>query len=979
MITPHALVQERPQTPGGRPQTPGARPQTPLLQTSEIKQYTKTLVDAAPAHLVNESDQKLEDDVNLLAKLLVDTIKEHSGIAGGHPERLISIIEGVLAASHLYFDAPSDESFEKLVTLIQQVVTPTEYLEVTRVFHEFLTLAEVAERQHRVRRWRGYRRGENDLHFRQTFKDAFKFLLDKGFTGEQIREELTKQHIELVLTAHPTQAARRTLLTKYFNIAQQLETRDRTVLTPAEHADMMDAIRREIVGAWRTNTVRRIRPTPEDEARGALSVLENSIWKALPKFMRTLDATLAEYDIEPIPVDKSIISFGSWIGGDRDGNPFVTHEVTTEVLKLCRWRASELIYKEIDLLLFELSMTRGSEELIEVVSKIQHEHLVGSSRATNLNFPRGNIPRDEPYRVLLAPLRDSCKVTEEYLCRAIGVSIPPERPANFIGSPEQLLDPLKLCYRSLVACGDQVIADGRLKDLIRRISAFGLSLLKLDIRQESDRHSEVFDYVTEWLGLGTFSEWEEQKKQEWMVAELNNKRPLIPDNWPDIPGAENVPDTVREVMRTFRTLTRVGTDALGGYVISMARFPSDILAVALLQKTVGMVNPLRVVPLFETKADLERSSSTMERLFSVEYYLKSINGKQEVMLGYSDSAKDAGRLTSVWSLWETQSSLAATCDKFGVHLTLFHGRGGSVGRGGGPQHLAVLSQPSGTVKGTMRVTIQGEIIDNHFGHPGTAEQTLERYATATLIATMAPPEAPKKEWLETMARMSEISCSHYRSVVTGDQDFIPYFHDATPLREIGIMNIGSRPARRKVGGGIETLRAIPWIFAFTQTRVHLPVWLGIDAAIQQMKDEGKMDVLRDMYYNWPFFHSTLDLVQMTLSKADPRIAAYYDQCLVPPEYHSMGVKLRGHLQNCIDLVLEVAEQDHLLASDPVVARAIHSRLPFTDPLNLIQAEIIRRIRVEPTEDGSVDEPHKDLMDAMIVTIQGIAAGMGNTG
>ncbi|KAI9206838.1 phosphoenolpyruvate carboxylase [Polychytrium aggregatum] len=957
------------------------KPQLPILDTTGIRKYVENLKETSPVtHMVNVRDQALYDDVNLLAKLLVDTIREHSGIAGGHPERLTSLIEGLLTASRLYLYHPSDESFESLVTLIQQVVTPAEYLEVARVFHEFLILADISDRQHRVRRWRGYRRGTNDIHFKQTFSDAFKFLLDKGFSRQQIREGLMKQNVELVLTAHPTQAARRTLLLKYFNIAQQLDIRDRTVLTPAEHIDMMDAIRREIVGAWRTNTVRRLKPTPEDEARGALAVIENSIWKALPQFMRNLDSTLQEFGIEPLPFDKAVISYGSWIGGDRDGNPYVTHEVTTEVVKLCRWRASALIYNEVDQLLFELSMTRASDELIRFAAAIPQEHLVGTSRATNLNFPRGNIPRDEPYRVLLAPLRDQCKVTEEYLCSSVGVRNPLPRPSNFIGHPQQLLEPLMLCYRSLVECGDQVIADGRLKDLIRRISTFGLTLYKLDIRQESDRHTEAIDHITQWLDMGVYSSWDEESKQKWLIQELNAKRPLLPDNWPNIPGCENVPHSVEEVMQTFRTLALVGMDALGSYIISMARKPSDILAVALLQKTAGITAPLPVVPLFETKDDLERAGDTMRRLFSIQYYLNSIKGTQQIMLGYSDSAKDAGRLTSVWQLWKSQKELSDICRQFSIHLTLFHGRGGSVGRGGGPQHLAILSQPSGTVQGTMRITAQGEIIDRNFGHPATAAQTMERYTTATLIATMAPPEDPKGLWKSVMERMSEISCRHYRKLVT-DPAFISYFHSATPLAEIGILNIGSRPTRRKVGGGIETLRAIPWIFAFTQTRVLLPVWYGIEEAIRVMKSEGHLATLQEMYQEWPFFKSTFDLIQMTLAKSDLRIAGYYDHCLATGEQLSMGTSVRQALQDCIHSVLEVTQQTELLATEPVVKRTIESRLPFTDPLNLIQAELLRKLRHEQgnIEAGGLDSESKEVSDAVVVTIQGIAVGMGNTG
>ncbi|KAJ3092108.1 hypothetical protein HK102_010674 [Quaeritorhiza haematococci] len=934
----------------------------------------------------------LEEDVALLSSVLMDTVKSHAGIADGTPARLSHIIEGILAASRLYSARRDDESFENLVKIVRQLSSSADFLEVGRVFHEFLTLAELAERQHRIRRWRAYRRGESGLHFRQTFKDAFDLLMSKGFTAEQIRETLINQHVQLVLTAHPTQAARKTLLDKYFRIAELLEARDKTILTPDEQDDVHAAIRREIVSAWRTNTVRRIKPVPEDEARQGLMVLENTIWHSLPRFARTMDAALAAIGQPPLPVDKAVISFGSWIGGDRDGNPFVTAEVTTEVIKLGRWRAAELIYNEVDKLLFELSITRCSQELREAVAKIPVELIKASTRPTNLTFSRGNIPSDEPYRLLLAPLRDRCKVTSEYLAQIIGVRNPPPPPQNFIRSASEILEPLSLCYRSLVESGDGVVAEGRLLDLCRVIGSFGLTLVKLDIRQESDRHTECMDAITQWLEIGSYRDWSEEKRQEWLVQELQSKRPLIPSNWPD--DVDEVNDNVREVMSTFRMLTTVGADALGAYIISMSQTPSDILAVQLLQKTVAMQNPLRVVPLFETKTDLENASDVLERLLSIKRYRENIHGQIEVMLGYSDSAKDAGRLTSVWQLYLAQEELVKTCERHGIKLTMFHGRGGSVGRGGGPQHLAILSQPSGTVQGRMRITVQGEIIETHFGQAGTAQQTLERYTTATLISTLAPPEAPKPEWRAIMSEMSEVSCDHYRKIVR-NPDFVPYFRNATPLAEIGLMNIGSRPARRKVGGGIETLRAIPWIFAWTQMRLHLPVWLGIDEAISQMKQSGRLPLLREMYASWPFFKSTIDLIQMVLAKAESRVAGFYDARLVPQEQRHIGADLRNKLQNCIALVLDVTGGTKLLEQDPVVMRAIESRLPFTNALNLLQAEVLRRLREREAEelasaDGSssssaasvtsvVGAEDTNLVDTMIVTIQGIAAGMGNTG
>ncbi|KAJ3401223.1 hypothetical protein HDV05_000608 [Chytridiales sp. JEL 0842] len=432
-------------------------------------------------------------------------------------------------------------------------------------------------------------------------------------------------------------------------------------------------------------------------------------------------------------------------------------------------------------------------------------------------------------------------------------------------------------------------------------------------------------------------------------------------------------------------LATVGNDALGAYIISMARLPSDVLAVLVLQKACGIKKLLRVVPLFETKQDLENASSTINRLFSVPYYRTLITtvfeNTQEIMLGYSDSSKDSGRLTSAWQLYRTQEDLVETCKKYGVELVLFHGRGGSVGRGGGPQGLAILSQPDGTVMGRMRVTIQGEIIDQHFGLTGTAEQTLERYTTATLISTLAPPEPPKPEWRVLMSQMSEIACDHYRKTVYDTPDFYPYFVAHTPIQELGSMYIGSRPARRKVGTNITHLRAIPWVFSFTQTRAHVPVWLGIAEALNRMLKDGKEAELKEMYQNWMFFRSLISLIQMVLAKADFKIWDYYDSRIVPENLRPMGATLRQELQALISTILSITNQPSILADDPVVRRAVCGRFPFTDPLNLIQVEVMKRVRESADLSPSTADLgyEKTLFDTLVVTIQGIAAGMGNTG
>jgi phosphoenolpyruvate carboxylase len=464
----------------------------------------------------------------------------------------------------------------------------------------------------------------------------------------------------------------------------------------------------------------------------------------------------------------------------------------------------------------------------------------------------------------------------------------------------QFLEPLELCYRSLCDCGDQLIADGSLLDFMRQVSTFGLCLVKLDIRQESDRHTDAVDAITTHLGIGSYRDWPEEQRQEWLVSELQCNRPLF---GPDLPQSDEVAD----VLGTFRVIAELPEDSFGAYVISMATAPSDVLAVELLQRECGVKKPMRVVPLFEKLADLQQARATMELLFSVDWYKERINGKQEIMIGYSDSGKDAGRLSAAWQLYKAQEEIVDVAERHGVKLTIFHGRGGTVGRGGGPSHLAILSQPPNTVNGSLRVTVQGEVIEKSFGEENLCFRTLQRFTAATLEHGMNPPVSPKPEWRALLDDMATVATEEYRSIVFQEPRFVEYFRSATPETEYGRMNIGSRPSKRKPGGGIESLRAIPWIFAWTQTRFHLPVWLGFGAAFRHAMDTpGGLATLREMYEEWPFFRVTIDLLEMVFAKGDPGIAALYDKLLVPQDLSPFGEQLRANYAETQSLLLKVS-------------------------------------------------------------------------
>jgi phosphoenolpyruvate carboxylase len=527
-----------------------------------------------------------------------------------------------------------------------------------------------------------------------------------------------------------------------------------------------------------------------------------------------------------------------------------------------------------------------------------------------------------------------------------------------------LWGPLSLCYRSLQAIGAGSIADARLLDVLRRVAALGLSLSKLDIRQESSVHARAMDAVTRALGLGSYLAWNEEQRVAFLVHELDSPRPLLPRRPPDDP-------LLMEVLATLQVCARQPDGVLGAYVISMATAPSDVLLVQLFQREAGLSRPLRVVPLFETLADLDQAGQVIARLLDIDSYRRGIAGHQEVMIGYSDSAKDAGRLASAWALYRAQEDVVAACAARDVRLTLFHGRGGTIGRGGGPIYLAVLSQPPGSVDGRLRVTVQGEMVEASFGLRDIAVDSFALYTNATLEATVHPPAAPEPAQRALMDRLASLAAGGYRRVVLGDPAFLRYFEAATPERELGRLNIGSRPARRRAGlADLGSLRAIPWIFAWTQTRLHLPAWLGVGEALGALFEEGQEARVQAAVREWPFFRSLLDLLEMVLAKADPDIAAYYDRVLVPDELRALGQELRGNCRRTIEAVLRAKQESVLLSQDPDLRRTIELRNPYVDPLNLLQAELLRRAR---------GDDQAGISDALLVTVNGIAAGMRNTG
>eukprot|EP00475_Leptophrys_vorax_P002830 TRINITY_DN11602_c0_g1_i1.p2 TRINITY_DN11602_c0_g1~~TRINITY_DN11602_c0_g1_i1.p2 ORF type:complete len:852 (-),score=93.10 TRINITY_DN11602_c0_g1_i1:159-2348(-) len=728
--------------------------------------------------------------------------------------------------------------------------------------------------------------------------------------------------------------------------------------------------------------------------RAGMSYFYETIWKGVPEFLRRVDTALKSIGIEErLPYNIPIIQFSSWMGGDRDGNPRVTASVTRDVVYLARLMVVNLYIAQIEDLLFALSMWRASDELKERARAVH----TGAKKHTNhyIEFWK-QVPSSEPYRVVLCEVRDRLWNTRDHYQQLMLHGKSDFNDEDIYVSADQLMEPLELIYRSLQSTLDTTVAEGQLLDFIRQVACFGLSLVKLDIRQESDRHTDAVDAITQHLGLGAYKDWPEDKKVAWLVEELQSKRPLF---GPDLVMS----DEVKEVITTFQTLAQLPEDSLSAYVISMATSVSHVLEVQLLQRACGVRPSRRVVPLFERLDDLNNAPDVLDRLLNIPFYKQLINGKQEVMIGYSDSGKDAGRLAAAWALYKAQANLVATAAKHNVHLTIFHGRGGTVGRGGGPTHLAILSQPPGSVDGSLRVTVQGEVIEQSFGEEHLCFRTLQRFTAATLEHGLHPPVAPKPEWIALMDEMSPISTDDYRGIVFKHPRFVEYFRAVTPETEFSRMNIGSRPSKRKPGGGVETLRAIPWIFAWTQTRFHLPVWLGVGSAVEKVlaRDPKNMDVLKDMYQNWPFFRVTVDLLEMVFAKGDPRVAALYEKELADPELVGFGQELRRKYEESKESILKITGRKVVLEDNAPLRQRLLMREPYITPLNVQQLLTLKRMRqglgtkegsqhgsngaLKPSRSAEVvtlnlgSEYAPGLEDTLIITMKGIAAGMQNTG
>ncbi|MEW6983964.1 phosphoenolpyruvate carboxylase [Colwelliaceae bacterium 6471] len=784
-----------------------------------------------------------------------------------------------------------------------------------RAFSQFLNLANVAEQQHTTSE-----QGLAELDLPHPLESLTEQLGDVD--ASEFMAAINKLHIELVLTAHPTEVNRRTFIHKYHEIAEQL------AITGAELNPRIEEL---IEQAWSTNEIRNQRPTPLDESRWGLNAVSNSLWEAVPVFIRELDLVCQQVAGQPLPLDATPITMASWMAGDRDGNPFVTAKLSKQAIIQARLMATELYLVDFKNLYLELSMHKATEVMLQA-----------------------DIDNIGPYRNVLKQIIAKLEHSVALLKN--------NKTHGVISSPEELLEPLRTCRESLLEVGLTHSANSLLLDVIRKVHCFGISLVKLDVRQHSEFHDQTIAEIVSALGLGDYLSWDEQQRCQFLQQEIDNPRPLLPETtW----SAQT-----QEVLDTFSFIAQQPREVLGIYVISMASHQSDVLAVNLLMKATGVSWDMPIAPLFETLDDLNNASQVIDLLLDNKKYAKRTHGAQHVMIGYSDSAKDAGVLAAAWAQYQAQESLVAVAKRHQVTLKLFHGRGGTIGRGGGPAHAAIASQPPGTLEGGLRVTEQGETIRYKFGLPNLAVRSLHLYASAILANLVNPQPAPKDAWRNLMDDMARRSCDIYRNYVCEQDDFVTYFRQATPEQELSSLPLGSRPSKRKSDGGIESLRAIPWIFAWSQNRLVVPSWLGFGQAIAEVGQQHN-DIIQDMLTNWPYFRARVSLTEMVYLKSDTDISKLYDQSLVEPYLQPLGEKLRAQLTADKATLLALLGQNETLESDEWNLASFQLRRPYLLPLHLLQIEALKRLRKQPE--------HPVCEQLLMVSMTGIATGMRNTG
>ncbi len=945
-------------------------------------------------------DLPLSEDIHRLGDLLGETLKRLGG------ERLFAIEEEVRALCKQLRTEHSPATEKKLKKLLSSL-SLDEAIGVIRAFSVYFQLANIAEQYHRIRRKRWYELHTPNSPQRGSLAHTFQSLSEAQVAAADLQTVLDKLEIRPVITAHPTEAARRTMLEKHRRISDLLGEFDHPEISPKKLQELKTRLAAEIESIWQSDEVRHVKPTVLDEVGNCLYYFDATLFEELPTMLGELERVLGKhFPGVKLQDGAAPLRFGSWIGGDRDGNPYVTPEVTWEALRLMQrqvLRKYEVAVNDLGHRISESSRyAPASKELLDSIERDKPLFPITASLVVERNV-------EEPYRQKLsfiyARLENTLRRNQELASVMLiekGHPLISTRPGMPVitalrkttappvyQNAQQLWADLKLVRDSLRTSQAQLAAQA-IDKLMRQVAAFGLHLAQLDLRQHSERHITALTEITRALGLSKdYGQMTEEERTTWLTEELSTPRPLVA--FDAAYSAETI-ETLNVFRVARRALDEISPRCLRTFIVSMTRDVSDLLAVLVLAKEAGLFTcegtfRLAVTPLFETIDDLQCAPDVMKRLFENPVYSRVIasqNHLQEVMIGYSDSSKDGGILTSSWELFKAQESLWEVARAHNIELRLFHGRGGTIGRGGGPTHEAILAQPPGTVAARIKTTEQGEVISGKYSLPDIALRSLELTTGAVIAASVQDhfqvSPTHLAQWKEIMETISADAFQAYRRFVRDTPGFYDYFVSATPVEELQHMRIGSRPSKRKQGSkSLDDLRAIPWVFGWMQSRHILPGWLAVGTALEDFihqKPRTHLQVLREMYEGWPFFRTTISNIEMALAKTDFQIARQYAETLVAPELSQRIFSLlEEEYERSCQAVIKVTGERRLLEKQPVLQRSIAVRNPYVDPMSYLQVELLARLREHK---GKADE-REQLLYAILLTINGIAAGMRNTG
>ncbi|MDG0873740.1 phosphoenolpyruvate carboxylase [Paenibacillus thiaminolyticus] len=918
------------------------------------------------------SNNLLRRDVRFLGNILGEVLVHQGG------NELLDIVEKIREISKSLRAVFLPELYEEFKQLIN-TLNPDIRHQVIRAFAIYFQLVNIAEQNHRVRRKRDYERSAGETVQPGSIESVILELKERNCSEEELRQILDSISLELVMTAHPTEAMRRAILDIHKRIAEDMMLLDNPTLTYREREQLRDKLLNEVITLWQTDELRDRKPTVLDEVRNGLYYFNETLFDVLPEVYQELERCLDKYYPTQSWHVPTYLRFGSWIGGDRDGNPSVTAEVTWETLQMHRKLAihkyEERLKELFRSLSFSTSIVQVSDELLQSIAA-DHEN-VPLKRTTFWNNEK------EPYRMKLIYMFERLHNMMDESTR--------DTSARY-RNPVEFVEDLRIIDRSLRHHYADYVADTLVAKLIRQVELFGFYMAALDIRQHSKEHeSAMTEILANMKIVNNYGALSEEEKIDLLHKLLQDPRPLVS-------SYIEYSESTRECLDVYRTIQRAqkefGEKCITSYLISMSEAASDVLEVMLLAKEVGLFRQeengkvhctIQAVPLFETIDDLHEAPGIMKRLFDLPIYRSAVSAMsnvQEIMLGYSDSNKDGGVFTANWELRMALKELTAMAQDYNVKIKFFHGRGGALGRGGMPLNRSILAQPPHTIGGGIKITEQGEVLSSRYAMQGIAYRSLEQATSALIQAAMlartAHTDLYESKWKELMESISQTSLQKYQDLIFRDADFLTYFKEATPLPEVGELNIGSRPSKRKNSDRFEDLRAIPWVFAWTQSRYLLPAWYAAGTGLQsfyQGKEEN-LAVMRDMYRHYSFFQSMIDSLQMALAKADLVIAKEYSGMVKDDAVRErIFSQIEEEYKLTSDLILKITGQQEILDNVPVIQESIRLRNPYVDPLSYMQVGLVSELR-ELREAGN-DNPI--LLREVLLTINGIAAGLRNTG